>query len=485
MITGNVLLHTDVYKMGHMVMYPAGLTKIHSYLQARSTKKYPHTVFFGLRYLIDEYLDNPALFPTVDDVEEFMNIKDSILGPIENDPVREKLLALVELGYWPIKIEAVPEGTVLPVGNLMATFESTHPDFPWVVGFLESLFLKLWNTCTVATASREYRDICLEYARKYADDSFYVNFQIHDFGYRGASSEETAMLSGMAHLINFFGTDTVPAVWGAMMYYNADPGVGLSVPASEHSVMCAYGMDKEIDAFRTIMETFPSGILSLVSDTYDLWNVLEVYARRLKDQIMARSGAPINKVVFRPDGGYPPYIVAGDPTVDDPDSPWAKGAIQILDEVFGSTVNSKGLKVLHPSVGLIYGEGMTRDRVRETFDLLIAKGYSPENVVFGVGGLLLQAHNRDDMDFALKAVYAEVDGEHRDLQKNPVTSRKKASKKGRQRLITNEDGTFETLPWHEGEPTGLELYYLDGKTHHFDSFADIRQRVQAALDGAA
>lgn len=468
----NILLHTDVYKMAHMTMYPDDLTKIYSYLIPRKGDKFSSTVFFGLQYYISEYLDQ-SRFPTLEDVDEFMHFKEQIVGPAHSEVIRDKLEALVKLGYWPLKIEAVPEGSIINTGNVLATFESTHPDFPWVVGFLESLFLKVWNTCTVATNSLRFRQIAQKWADKTCDNDLHVPFQVHDFGYRGCSSEETAMLSGMAHLVSFNGTDTVPAVWGAQEYYAADTTAGLSVPASEHSVMCSYGPENEDDAFDSIIKKYPSGVLSIVSDTYNLWRVLTEYATSRRDLIEARDG----KVVFRPDGGFPPHIVAGDPTART-GTVERFGSVELLSHAFGYEINSKGYKTLNPKVGIIFGEGMTHERFDHTCELLANKGFASSNFVIGVGGLLLQSHTRDDLGFALKATYAERNGVPIDLIKNPVTSPSKKSHSGLLKLVKTDHG-YETHTREANEDSGLGLVYEDGDMAwgSIQDFASIRNRV--------
>lgn len=466
-ICSNPLLNTDVYKMGHLLMYPPDLTKIYSYMIARRGEKYPKGVFFGAQYYIQEYLQH---FPTLADVNEFMALKERILGPAHSDEVRNKLESLVELGYWPLKIESVLEGTVVDHGNVLMTFENTHPDFPWVVGFLESLFLKIWNTTTVATFSSQFRNIANHWADVTCNRG-HVPYQVHDFGYRGCSSEETALVSGMSHLVAFNGSDTVPAIWGIEKYYDAPSGIGVSVPATEHSVMCSYGIDGEYDAFDSILHLYPNGILSVVSDTYNLWNILTDYASSRKDVIMGREG----KLVFRPDGGFPPYIIAGDPTAATGTVERA-GAIELLGNVFGYTVNDKGYKELDPHVGLIFGEGMTHERFSQTCELLEKKGWASNNFVIGVGGLLLQSHNRDHMGFALKAIYAERNGIPMNLMKNPITSQSKRSHSGLLALEI-EDGTYVTHPREANEPSGLETLYTDGVQHYILNLGEIRERV--------
>ncbi len=309
----NPLLATDVYKMGHMEQYVPGCNKVYSYLTARSDKHFKSTVFFGLQYYIKAYLETKL---TPEMAEEFLSYRKRILG--SNSPeVEEQMRALGALGYFPVKIKAVPEGTVMPTGHVLMTITNTHDAFPWVVGFIESLLLKLWYTITVASCCYEYRQIVNAAFDKTvdADLDFLRDFTVHDFGYRGDASEEGAGISGVAHLLSFMGSDTVPAFKIADEYYHAsakDPAapVMFSVPASEHSVMCSFGREDELAAFRNMLRLYPTGLVSIVSDTYNVYTVLTDFVEKLKPQILARDG----KVVFRPDSGNPEFIICGDPS---------------------------------------------------------------------------------------------------------------------------------------------------------------------------
>src|SRR5574338_224092 len=454
----NLLLCTDVYKLGHMEQYPRGTTKIYSYLCARSTKKETKCLWFGLQYYIKKYLCQPI---TKENAEEFFEYRNLILGGTSSE-IEEKINALVTLGYLPIEIKAVPEGTVIDNKNVLCTITNTLPEFYWVVGFIESLILKVWNTCSVATLSLKFKRLVLELAEQTSDSKFLVPFQVHDFGYRGCSSEETAAISGAAHLINFLGTDTVPAIKMLRDYYNADISkpIGLSVPASEHSVMCAYGKDGEIEAFRNMLRLYPKGIVSIVSDTYNFWNVITKFATELKDEILARDG----KVVFRPDSGDPIKILCGDSDALI-HSPEYKGAIRILDEIFGSSINSKGYRELNPKVGLIYGDGMYYDRFKMILEKMIDMGYASTNLVIGIGGLLLQQHNRDDLGFAFKATFAEINGQEVELFKDPITDPGKRSHKGRMKLVKENDRyiTIDQISAEEELTGELVTVYKDGK----------------------
>lgn len=464
----NVLLCTDVYKLGHMEQYPEGTTKVYSYLQARSDRELPETVFFGLQYYLREYLAKPV---TQADADEFFAIRETILGPTPPEVVL-RIQGLVSLGHWPVEIRAVPEGEVMPVQNVLMTITNTHPDFAWCVGYLESLLLKIWNTITVASYSLKLRRLVTRYAEDTCDNTAHLPFQVHDFGYRGVSSEETAELSGAAHLLNFFGSDTVPAVKFLRDHYAGEFPIGLSVPATEHSVMCSYGSDNEFAAFERMLDVYPTGIVSIVSDTYNLWRVLTEYGPRLKERIMARDG----KVVFRPDSGDPLKIICGDANAHH-STPEFAGALKLLGEVFGTTRNSKGYSVLDPHVGLIYGDGFFFERFESVLGTMRMYGWASSNLVVGIGGLLLQAHSRDELGFAIKATYAEVNGEHRELFKDPITDSKKRSHKGLLRLIKSP-GNYLTIDQQSSAEGGYLLpVFRDGEILVTYSLSEIRDRI--------
>lgn len=465
----NPMLCTDVYKMGHMEQYPPETTRVYSYLLARSDKKMPTTTFYGLQY----YLKMLEQKPTDEMMAEFLETRKAILGVDASPDILTKLKSLVNLGHFPLRIKAVREGCEVPVRNVLMTIESTAPGFHWVVGFFESLLLKVWNTCTVASYSKKLRRLCQRFADETCDDQGHLPFQVHDFGYRGVSSEETAQLAGSAHLINFLGSDTVPARTFIKKVYGCAEPVMLSVPATEHSVMCAYGRENELGAFKRMLDLYPKGFVSIVSDTYDLWKVLTEYAQELKPRIMDRDG----RVVFRPDSGDPPKIICGDGDAATGSPEWF-GALRLLDKTFGSKKNSKGFRVLNPKVGLIYGDGMFYERFERTLEMMKIMGYASSNLVIGVGGLLLQQHNRDDQGYAIKATFAEVGGEQRELVKDPVTDQKKKSHKGLMALLKDEDGRYFTKDQctaDEEAKSLLETVYLNGKIVRHTSFDEIRE----------
>lgn len=469
MTNQNLLLFTDCYKLGHMRFYKEGITKIYSYLCARSTKKENEALFFGLQPIL-KMLERKI---TKKDAEEFFQMWRDVLGGEVPKDVKKKIKALVKLGYLPIEIKAVPEGIVIQNKNILASITNTHPEFAWVVGFFESMLLKVWYPTTVATLSHKYKKLLVKYANETSDNGFLVPFLVHDFGYRGVSSEQTAEIGGAAHLVSFTGSDNIPAIKFAKTAYKAEGFIAGSVPASEHSVMCSYGADGELEAFKRMLKLNPTGLVSIVSDTYDFFNVLNVVVKKLKKQILKRDG----KVVIRPDSGNPLHIICGDPNAPK-GSPENLGAVRILDKMFGHTINSKGYKELNPKIGLIYGDGMYFERVETILSTLKQMGYSTTTVVLGIGGLLLQQHNRDDLGFAIKATYAEFDGKPMELFKDPKTDSSKKSHKGLMKLVRNKDGTFTTLDsvsTKEEKEGELKQVFLNGKVTKEFTFNEVKE----------
>lgn len=468
----NVLLMTDVYKLGHMRMYKPGTTKVYSYLCARSTKKETEALFFGLQ----PYLNILARGVTAADAEEFMAYYTEILGASPPADVAEKINGLVKLGYIPLEIKAVPEGTLIDNKNVLATVTNTHPDFYWVVGFFESLLLKVWNTTSVATLSHKFKRVVTEFTKETSDSDFLLPFLVHDFGYRGVSSEETAQLSGAAHLVNFCGTDTIPAVKFLKENYGATGLVGASVPASEHSVHCSFGptAEGELAYVNNMMDLNPTGIVSVVSDAYDYWRMLTVTLPTVKQRILERDG----KYVVRPDSGDPMLILCGNPDAE-AGSPENKGTFRLLEETFGATVNSKGYKELNSKIGVIYGDGMYFDRYKAILTKMKEMGYANTNLVIGIGGLLLQQHNRDDLGFAFKATYAEINGVATELYKDPITDPGKKSHKGLMMLV-KENGKYVTkdgVTWDEEGRGELETVFINGKLLNETTLQEVRERA--------
>jgi len=463
----NLLLATDCYKMGHMQQYAPGTSKIYSYLQARKPNE--NTLFFGLQYYLKKYLQTPI---TPENVEEFMDISNGLLGNTSND-VYIKLKNLQSLGYIPLRIKAVPEGSNIPTRNVLLTMTNTVPGYHWVVGLFESLLLKLWYPITVATYSKQLKEIVSNYSKATCESSGMLPFQVHDFGYRGVSSEETAAIGGAAHLVNFEGTDTVPAVKFIKDYYHTT-NVGKSVPASEHSIMCSFGEAGELEAFKHMLETYPTGIVSIVVDTYNIWRVLGEYIPKLKSTILNRPG----KVVIRPDSGDQYRILLGNP--DGQNLEERLGVFESLAVTLGSYKNAKGYEVLHPNVGVIYGEGFTKERMHQVLGGMKRQGWAADNLVMGIGGILLQNHNRDEFGFAIKATYAEINNTPTNIYKDPITDPGKKSHTGLMRLVKRAGGhgwyytTEDNISWEQEKTGELQTVFEDGKILRETTFEEIR-----------
>jgi len=477
----NLLLQTDVYKFGHKDQYPPGTNKVYSYLESRGSREdgLEYSVFYGLQFYLRKYFSSPV---THDDVDEYQDVASGILGP-DNINARQ-FRELADLGYIPLRIKAVPEGTVMPLHNVLMTITNTHDDFAWLVNYVETLLMKLWLPITVASNSYRFRRMFNGFADRTVGNRDHVPFQMHDFGYRGSGSEESAAIAGSAHLLSFLGTDTTAAVCLLRDHYLAascEGPIGLSVPASEHSVMCAWDEKNEDRlAIENMLDTYPSGIVSIVSDTYDLWKTItEGYCGEFKERIMQRNG----KVVVRPDSGDPPLIICGDPSADSIEA--QKGVIRLLDEGFGSKTNDLGFKEIDEHIGMIYGDAIWYDRAQQILSKMAGMGYASNNIVFGSGGLLLNQWSRDTLKMAIKATYCEVEGEPRPIEKVPATDKSKRSKKGLlmlQKYDTDIGTSFRT--WDQVSPVQeddgvLEDVFVDGELVRTQTLTSVRETLAA------
>ena len=473
----NPMLGVDVYKMGHMEQYKPGTTEVYNVLVARSDKLYKHTVFYGLQYWMKTYLTR-RLTPAM--AEEFLENRKAILG--SNSPeVERKIRALGKLGYFPVEIKAVPEGTVMGKQNALMTIKSTHPDFYWVPGFLESLIMKIWDAIASASCVFVYRQIVEEfYAKTVADDQMFLKeFACHDFGYRGCGSEEEAAITGGAFLLSFTGSDTVIAREFLIRNYGADRNQAfiLSVPASEHAIHCSFSGD-DLAYIDNMLRLYPTGIVSIVSDTTDVYDFCGRVAFLRKDAILSRDG----KTVFRPDSGDPVKIICGDDAAEEGSDQWL-GILRLLDKVFGHTVNKKGFKVLNAKIGLIYGDGMYIARYRKVLQLMMDMGYAASNLVIGIGGIV-RNHSRDTQGISLKATHVVNNGESVNIQKDPITDPGKKSPKGYVSLSRLSDGTYftenECTPEEEAASL-LQVTYRNGALIGEQTYMEIRTRLHAYL----
>jgi nicotinamide phosphoribosyltransferase len=479
-------LVTDGYKVGHIVQYPPGTRKVFSNITPRKGRNEDDegVIFFGLQAVIRHYLIDYAretFFDRDEDevIEEYERAMYDYLGvPFDGSHFR----ALHRLGFLPLEIRAVEEGRFVPYGVPVLTIENTLEEFYWLTNYVETLLSSaLWQATTSATTAFKYRVLLEEWADRTGSPQDFVPWQGHDFSFRGMSSPESALMSGMAHLTAFTGTDTIPAVAGLRRYYNATGLIGGSVPATEHSVMCAGGKDDELATFQRLLDLYPTGILSVVSDTWDLWKVLTEYLPALKDQILARNG----KLVVRPDSGDPVKIICGDPSAL-AGSPQNKGVIRLLDEVFGHTLTDKGSKVLDSHVGCIYGDSITLERCNQICDGLAASGYASANMVFGIGSYTYQYVTRDTHGFAMKATWADVNGEENMLFKDPVTD-DGGKRSARGRLVVRRDALTDRLflidnldlvEWFdESAGDAMNYVFIDGDMYHPVNLDVVRKNV--------
>ncbi|MDP9765077.1 nicotinate phosphoribosyltransferase [Deinococcus enclensis] len=454
----NLILDTDSYKSSHFLQYPKGTTRLFSYLESRGGK-YPTTRFFGLQYILDQYLTRRV---TAEMVEEARTLIEAHGEPFPYDGWMR--VVNVHGGKLPLEIRAVPEGTNVPIHNILMSCTNTDPELPWLVGWFETMLMRVWYPTTVCTQSHAIREIIKEALDKTSDRAAEeLPFKLHDFGSRGVSSRESAGLGGLAHLVNFQGSDTLEALRVARNHYGADIA-GYSIPAAEHSTITSWGKEHEVEAYRNMVRTFgkPGGIYAVVSDSYDLKHAINVHwGETLKKEVI-ESGATL---VVRPDSGDPPAMV--------------RLAVKALAAKYGTTVNTKGYQVLN-HVRVIQGDGINEDTIRQILQNLLIDGFSAENVAFGMGGALLQKVDRDTQRFAYKASAGLIDGAYRGIYKDPVTDPGKRSKDGVLDLVL-EDGRMTTRAYYTFDtdfPGSLmRTVYRDGELIVRDTLDDIRARA--------
>jgi nicotinamide phosphoribosyltransferase len=502
----NPLLLTDGYKTGHHQQYPKGTTLVYSNFTPRSNKYAPkgcdQVVSFGQQMVMQQIHE-------AFQKDFFSKPKDEVCGEMKRelsmylgtDYDVSHFEALHDLGYLPIAVKALPEGTLVPIKVPVLTIYNTHPDFYWVTNYLETILSNLlWKPMTSATIAHTYRKVLTKWQEKTdAEKSWFIDWQGHDFSMRGMDSAEAVISSGLGHLTSFLGSDSLPTIYGARKFYGATDVVCGSVNATEHSVMCAGGKEDEVETFRRLLETYPTGILSVVSDTWDLWKVCTQHVVTLKEEILARDG----KLVIRPDSGDPVDILCGllpyssELSAEEMRHPSYKGVIELLWDVFGGTVNEQGYKVLDSHIGAIYGDSITIDRADEICRRLEAKGFASTNVVLGIGSFTYQYNTRDTFGFAMKATYVELEvpkfGEFldqnlnteiigREIFKDPITD--DGTKKSATGLLHvtkhNENGYMlvDKVSWETEANGELQTIYKDGKFENTTTLSEIRDRLK-------
>ena len=489
----NPLNAIDFYKADHRRQYPVGTEYVYANFTPRSSrlaKMLPDfddkIVFFGLQGFIKHFLIetwNEGFFNQAKAkvVAAYKRRMDNALG--EGAVPVEHIEALHDLGYLPLKIKALPEGSRVNIKVPVLTIINTDPNFFWLTNYIETvLSAELWKSCTTASIAYEYKRLLTQYAEKTGAPLDFVAVQGHDFSSRGMSGIYDAAQSGVGHLTSFIGTDSVASIDYAEEYYNATGVIGVSVPATEHSVMCMGSEESEIETFRRLIcELYPAGVVSIVSDTWDFWRVITEFSVELKAEILKRqpNALGLAKVVFRPDSGDPVKIICGDPDAER-DSPSYKGAVQCLWEIFGGTETTQGYKVLNERVGLIYGDSITLERAQNILKGLEAKGFASNNLVFGIGSYTYNYLTRDSFGFAVKATWGQVNGVGRELFKDPVTdSGVKKSAKGLLRVEQTENGfeLFDQQNFEQEKMGALQTVFENGQLLRECSLDQIRERL--------
>lgn len=526
----------DGYKVDHRRQYPDNTQLVLSNFTPRGTRRnnVNEVVFFGLQYFIKEYLINQwneNFFKKEKSVvlERFQRRINNYLGP--NQIGVSHIAALHDLGYLPISIRALPEGTVYGLRVPSLTIENTLPEFFWLTNYLETILsTTLWGPCTSATTALQYKKLFNKYAKQTVGDTSFVQWQGHDFSFRGMFGLEAAVMSGAGHLTSFTGTDTIPAIEWLETYYNADSSaelVGGSVAATEHSVACSTILNfvekvriqngnrtedelmdlADVEYVRhLITDIYPEGIVSIVADSFDYWNTITKTAKVLKDTILNRKG----KVVFRPDTGDPVKVVCGyfpEDVITLPNGKIyernfvphseegnigkllseseVKGSIECLWDLFGGTVTAQGYKVLDSHVGLIYGDSINYERAYNICEGLAKKGFASTNVVYGIGSYTYQCVTRDTDQYAVKATFAVVDGKEVIIYKKPKTGDgMKNSAAGRvvvKKTANNKFVLVDRATEKDIKNSELKEVFRNGKLLIEYSLSDIRNRINSYI----
>lgn len=456
----NIITKTDSYKLTHHQQYQPDTEVVYSYFEARKGAEFDETVFFGLQYLLKEYLEGVVVSKSKIDFAEAL-VEDHLGDKkLFNRKMWEHILESHD-GKLPIRIKAVPEGTVVPIDNVMMTVENTCPHCAPLTNHLETLLCHVWHACTVATLSREVKKMIRMYMDQSSDGMDALDFMLHDFGFRGVSSVEAAAIGGLAHLVNFKGTDTVAALEAAMEYYNHyGAHAGYSVPATEHSVMTSLGPDGEEKVIGQLLDAYPTGILSVVSDSYDIYGTVEnIIGGTYRERILERDGV----FVVRPDSGNPKEVMLR--------------LLETLWKKFGGRINGRGYKVINPKIKLLWGDGLDLWGIELILVAMMENGWSIDNVAtFGMGGGLLQKVHRDTQRFAFKCSAQKRDGVWHDIYKDPKDSTK-ASKRGCLKLLRGAHG-FSTVRQDCGGEDQLVTVFENGEVKKEWTLQEIRVRAQ-------
>lgn len=498
----NPMLAIDSYKLGHMSMYPEGTTKVYSNFTARSFKHikplFPQEmpffqdkcVVFGIsgawQEIVEAFEENFFNRDKQEVIQEFEDAVKTFVGDNDITEMITKVSELHDLGYLPLEVKSLPEGIQIRENIPMMTVQNTHPNFAWLTNYLETFISsQVWKLSTAATIAKVYKNIFDYFATKTGTPKEFTSFQGHDFSCRGMSGFVDAARTGAGHLTSFMGTDSVSSVDYVKRYYGAEGFVGASVPATEHSVMCMGGKDTEIDTFKRLLAKYPTGIISIVSDTWDYWDTITEKAKELKPNIMNRQKDSIGlcKTVFRPDSGDPVDVICGTKQYDtrivntSSLAPFEKGSVDCLYETFGGTETETGNIQLDEHVGLIYGDSITPNRAYQILKKLDNKGFASGNIVLGIGSYTYQFITRDTLGFAMKATYGEINGIPTHIFKEPKTDSGKKSAKGMLRVdkIGNEYVLVDNLVSDVGGE--LKTIFKDGKFINLPTLNEIRERL--------
>jgi nicotinamide phosphoribosyltransferase len=461
LLTESIIEMTDSYKVGHWKMYPKNTEVIFSYFEARNFSEFDEVMFFGLQYLIKA----TTLLGQVITEEMIDEAECDFIAHFGNDKIFNRAgwehILYEHGGKLPLRIRAIPEGTMIPKGNVLFTIENTCPDCYWLTSYIEPVIVRVWYPCAVATIGREIKKVikaALE--RSGTDTEENLLFKFHDFGARGSSSRESARIAGAAHLVNFLGSDTLEACKMVMKAYGGSMP-GFSIAAAEHSTVTSFGKKGEAKAYKQILEEFPDGVVAVVSDSYDIKNAVEnIWGGMLKDKVLSRDGI----LVIRSDSGDPCEMIPA--------------LLGIVAERFGYYINKKGFRCINDKVRIIQSDGMDRRSVKVILDTVMDNGWSVDCIAFGCGGGIHQNSNRDTIAATMKCSWISIDEEGYDVYKEPASGMNKASKRGRLKLIKNDEGMYSTVREDHPGVDQLITVFENGELVVDQSFEDIRERTE-------